>query len=388
MFYKNIIVGGGIAGLTLAYYFEKLGENYILFEKADHFGGRAINIDFHGANIPLGAGVIRKDDKCVRNLCKELGLELNTWESTMMLHPTIHVSLHEQKWMIRKIKSVYTKNAEKITGNFREFINTWFPAEFVMKFEQIVGHNDFWEADVKDVMIHYPLNELLVFPAEISAIQGGWNVLVDKLVDVTRTNLRAETGVVSIDWDSKTIETDDGKKYTCKRLFLCGDISLKNISLNLPKGIMNTLDHIQGVNFLRMYTYHPQKFDVPFLKVPTILQKLIPISDTVLMSAYTEDYQSNALKNILERKAPLYYVNKLIKNSIADTGFTVTPAIDVAWKWWEAGIHYYTPHKNPLVKSAAGVYLLGEMASDNQGWVEGAVESVYKTICKIYEKCL
>ena len=384
MYYKNIIVGGGIAGLTLGFYLQKLGEPYLLLEKESSFGGRAKNVDFHGVNIPLGAGVIRQEDKCIRDLVKELGLTLSSWESDMKLHPTIHISEENKAKMISQLKKVY--DGGKFSGTFRQFINLNFTAEFIMKFEQIVGHNDFWGADVNDVMKHYPFNELLVFPSTISAVVGGWNVVIDALVkNCDKSSLRTNEPVVEIDCEEKLINN----KYTYDRLFLCGDATLKVFAEKLPKKIGETLNHISSVPFIRLYTLHPEKFTVPFLKVPTILQKMIPITDTVLMSAYTENYQAETLKEILEKKKALRDINSLIKNSIYGSNYTVSKATDFTWKWWEHGIHYYKPHAKQLVKWENNVYLLGEMGSDNQGWVEGAIESVYAVICELFsEKCL
>ena len=54
--YDYIIIGGGISGLYMNYL---LTDKYktLLLEKNNYFGGRALNINFHGNIIRLGAGI-------------------------------------------------------------------------------------------------------------------------------------------------------------------------------------------------------------------------------------------------------------------------------------------------------------------------------------------
>ena len=43
-----VIVGGGLAGLTVAALLARAGRSVTLFEKASHLGGRAITTDQYG----------------------------------------------------------------------------------------------------------------------------------------------------------------------------------------------------------------------------------------------------------------------------------------------------------------------------------------------------
>jgi monoamine oxidase len=59
---------------------------------------------------------------------------------------------------------------------------------------------------------------------------------------------------------------------------------------------------------------------------------------------------------------------------------------DVVKFYWEHGTHYYKPlsarwkDRDEFIRYAqnpvAGIYLVGECISKNQGWTEGALESV------------
>jgi len=63
---------------------------------------------------------------------------------------------------------------------------------------------------------------------------------------------------------------------------------------------------------------------------------------------------------------------------------TTNDVDDVIFKYWKEGVHYYKPLKseklNKIIKKLQNpiknFYVVGEMLSHGQGWVEGAIESV------------
>lgn len=59
---------------------------------------------------------------------------------------------------------------------------------------------------------------------------------------------------------------------------------------------------------------------------------------------------------------------------------------DIVIAFWDEGVHYYKPTKNldknikKLSRPSKNIYVIGEMISYKQGWVEGAIESVNRII--------
>src|SRR5271166_4513190 len=68
-----VIVGGGVAGLSAAYFLR--GQEWLLLEKEDHFGGNAYQEEYDGAIFATGSAYAEKDDYGDQ-LCKEMGLTL------------------------------------------------------------------------------------------------------------------------------------------------------------------------------------------------------------------------------------------------------------------------------------------------------------------------
>jgi len=66
---------------------------------------------------------------------------------------------------------------------------------------------------------------------------------------------------------------------------------------------------------------------------------------------------------------------------------------DIKFIYWEEGVHYFKPYNfakfskfiNKLAHLCDNIYVIGEMLSYKQGWVEGCIESanrIYKKIKK------
>lgn len=68
-----IIIGGGVAGLSAAYFLR--GEDFLLLEKEDHFGGNAYQEEYEGQPYATGSAFAWKDDEGDQ-LSRELGLKL------------------------------------------------------------------------------------------------------------------------------------------------------------------------------------------------------------------------------------------------------------------------------------------------------------------------
>ncbi|MFH2095554.1 MAG: FAD-dependent oxidoreductase [Bacteroidota bacterium] len=69
-----VIIGGGAAGLTAAYYLKDL--NIMLLEKEDLCGGRIISGEWEGFHYPKGMEYLGPPEKDYSKLFRELGLEL------------------------------------------------------------------------------------------------------------------------------------------------------------------------------------------------------------------------------------------------------------------------------------------------------------------------
>ena len=133
-----------------------------------------------------------------------------------------------------------------------------------------------------------------------------------------------------------------------------------------------------------------------FTVVANRLQKLIPMNPDkgVYMIAYTDNAHATALKGRLDNTrsncdAYAKWVEEAL--GIAGAGLYI---IAIKSYYWSEGTHYYEPllsdgkyaSRAEFVRAVqapcAGLVVVGEAVSRNQGWVEGALESVDAVITK------
>ncbi|MFQ6098734.1 MAG: NAD(P)/FAD-dependent oxidoreductase [Armatimonadota bacterium] len=68
------IIGGGISGLTTAYYLSQSGHEVTVFEREEELGGLAGSFDFEGLRIERYYHFICGGDHALLDLCREVGL--------------------------------------------------------------------------------------------------------------------------------------------------------------------------------------------------------------------------------------------------------------------------------------------------------------------------
>ena len=74
---RTVVVGGGLAGLSVAARLAKSGVQVTLLEKAPKLGGRAVTIPLKGFDFNFGAHAIyARDSSYIRKLERELGLDI------------------------------------------------------------------------------------------------------------------------------------------------------------------------------------------------------------------------------------------------------------------------------------------------------------------------
>jgi monoamine oxidase len=126
------IIGGGMAGLSAAYFLR--GKDWLLLEKEDHFGGNAFQEEFAGQPYSTGAAYDFRDSFSYQ-LAKEIGLNLLPID---MPDPTIDNGVYTpDTWRSGLPQLPYSKET---VASFKKF------AEDILKMDP---HKDMLELDSK-----------------------------------------------------------------------------------------------------------------------------------------------------------------------------------------------------------------------------------------------
>jgi hypothetical protein len=371
------IVGGGPSGLYLAYRLlqENCGENDAeihLFEKEDRVGGRARMDMYHDVHVVTGAGIVRQRDSRLIRLARRLGVSLHKFTTSI-----IYRDMEDDLWDVSDLHYIlpYADRDKTFGMNMAQF----FGKDRYRDFKKTVGAMDFDEADVIDTIMDYGFQDNLT-----GQIMYGidWDNLLQKLLQrcaqSARFFLHLSTPISAVAKKNRGGFVLNGK-WSVNELFWTAPRPSWDI---LPVQDDDWKDILAGMacqSFLRAYAI-PKKTDEARKLYPTTtymnnpLQRLIPYKDNVYMIAYCDNKNANIVR---KKGQDLAWLHTL-------TGIQWT---DPVIYYHQCGTHYFRPlnknrwrDRNAFLRRACHparhLYLCGEGLSHNQGWTEGALESV------------
>lgn len=396
--YDFIIIGGGISGLYAAYQILKKTPKLkiAILEKEARIGGRVGSDSFHGIQIPIGAGIGRKSDTYLIQLMKELKIDYTEHEShsrDLNPHPIPVMDT------IRQLRSEYRKNPSGALGKtFREYATQKLGKKTYDAFVISTGYTDYEQADVYETLYHYHMEDNE--PGGI-ILYIRWNDLLDALIQkIGRTHIHTKIDVTEIqpDTDGFHILSKNGKHFKTHNLILATQIEAVKHLIPTFTTDSNIYQQIHSQPFLRLYAKASEK-SIPILRqyIPMIttvkgpIHKIIPMSPKkgIYMIAYTDNKGvsdlANTLKNTPENRK--IWARKI--EEVFDLEKEILEFEDMKEYVWHSGTHYYSPfiksknihNRTEFIYQAQrpmnGLWVVGEMISRKQGWVEGALESVH-----------
>ncbi len=153
----------------------------------------------------------------------------------------------------------------------------------------------------------------------------------------------------------------------------------------LPK--MKIFKNIEGQSFVRLYVKLNTKLKVSkkFIKTKEPFQKIIVINEEDFI--YQISYSDN---KIAEKWKKVQNIPKVVENNIYKIFNQKVKVLKHKIIYWKNGTHYFKPlpkefaNRNDFLNIAQNpeknLFCVGEAFSRNQGWSEGALESVLKII--------
>jgi hypothetical protein len=403
-----IIIGSGISGLYSAFKIKNVSEDttFLVLEKhkKNWIGGRTSNDKFYGTQIVTGAGIGRKHkDKLLYNLLETF--HLDTIEFTVS--PNYSYLLDKKVDIVKVVKHLQTeyKKYKHKHHTFKQFATNILGAKMYKDFVVSSGYSDYEKEDILETLYHYGMEDNKCC---LKAFRVQWQKLVLELYKyIGEKHFKFSNKVVSISKireisQSKTanyrIETEGGNSYLCNKVIVASTIdTIRRLFPSKP-----IYNEIEGQPFLLLYAKFAKK-SIPILKqyvpsytiLPGLLQKMIPIDadNGIYLIAYNDNENALALKNNLKNTIE----NREIYQSLLEKSLGISSdsikIIALKDYYWNIGTHYYRPlnakvysSREAFIKEAQhpekNVLVVGEVVSRNQGWVEGALESVQAVLTK------
>lgn len=423
-YFDIVIIGSGISGLYSAYliskYFPKL--SFIVLEKYKKkwIGGRMGNEDFHGTCIVKGAGIGRKKkDKLLLYLLNEL--KIKSTEFQVSHHYSKNIIPLNIPNTISFLKEKYTSQKKPIT--FRQFAIHHLGYETYHQFVSTIGYSDYEEEDAYDTLYNYGMEDNY---KNFTAFALNWSDLILSLANkIGMNNIHFSCNVTSIQKikespcefmvninDDKntdkmnnyknTDKVNDAKNYICNKIIIATNINtVQKLLIPYNKKLSILYNQIHGQPFLRVYGKFSRS-SIPILKeyvniftiVSPPLQKIIPmdINKGIYMIAYSDNNSAillNKYKENTEKNRDFFCF--LIEKSLGIPLHSLK-LITMKDYYWPIGTHYYEPLHGPFkdrsdfIEKAQhpdnGIIVVGEAISKNQGWTEGALDSVKQVLTK------
>lgn len=386
--YDYLIIGGGPSGLYCAKRIEdKLQRDndtsIMILEKNRTLGGRTRTVTFHGQRVYTGAGVGRyHKDRILKSLVKQCSGTLWSWHSKICFDFKNPV---DTMAIVQSLKSQQDVETIRHKQTFQQFFLSHYPKTLYQRFCWTNGYTDFQNADVLDTLYDYGFEDNIQ-DAKLFAVP--WNKVTQSLKSsLKKTKIRYCREMMRYDYDiSKKLwtvqvrSTITEKRYVvkCRKLVLAGFLD-KQLDLNRQIGTNS---------FIRVYHHYDpntsQKEMQKTTKCPVVYrsdihQKTIRMSTTIEMTSYADNTNADRV-----------YAQERTKRGKIDMNK------DTIYFYWKNGTHYYKPlsplwaTREEFIKYAQNpkdnLYVIGELVSRNQGWTEGAFESVEKILSLIVKK--
>ena len=400
-----IIIGGGIAGLYCFYELEKKYKNknlkISLFEKNNYFGGRIltkqVKVNKKNYQYEMGAGRFNDNHKLMLKLIKELKLEKDmikiSGQSDIL--PTKDYTLKKKFkdkssfYYIRKVINLACKEKKEeiIKYSFIEYAKKKLKKDeidFLLDFSGYYG----------ELIYENAYDAIKLFKEGISdkinyyVLKKGLSSICNKLIKKIKSkNLYLNQELIKIK-----------KFYNTFLLNINGYIyQTRHLILAIPKPSLMKLNYLNEYNkylnyitckpLCRIYSVFPDLWFKKINKVTTNskLRYIIPIDkeNGLIMTSYTDCKYAEFWKKYLDLpkkdldKKLLYELKKIFD-------FDIKKPIYNSICYWKCGVAYWKPKiesekiskKILKLNKKDNLYIVGENYSNNQGWNEGAFETV------------
>jgi hypothetical protein len=403
-YYDIVIIGSGISGLFSANKIKETSPetSFIILEKykKQWIGGRTSNEMFYDTEIVTGAGIGRKNkDKLLYNLLKNLQLPTSEYISN-----TNYSELFEPTDINKTIdflRKEYKKNKPEDSTTFQQFAKPILGENNYKNFLISAGYTDYENEDTFETLYYYGMDDN---SSQIKAFKVPWRRMVLKLADkIGNSHFKFSNNVTSINKINENpckfiIETEKGIKYLCNKVIIATTIqSIRNLLPNYP-----IYKDIEGQPFLRLYGKFSResiaimkKYVKGYTIVPGPLQKIIPMDSDkgIYMISYSDNKNAIILKNHLENNKENRELYCILLEKSLNIPNNSLHLIAIKDFYWPIGTHYYKPldktqykNRDKFIEEAQhpekGILVVGEVVSRNQGWTEGALESVKSVLTK------
>lgn len=402
MHYKNIVIGAGFAGLYFVHKFKP--ENFIILERENRIGGRIYNVDWNGGHISLGGGILRNTDIHTLKLLDEFGLKTSETSNKYYFSdlegpdPNEQLFYEPNRIIIGYLKKLFNEHRDEIKKlklTFRQFLYEYLDYNLAETILSNLLYYSYMETDpevifkekIYQLMRIEPFNHRYILP-------NGYTSLLDKIIEsIGKSNIKLNTTVQKIYKLGQVyvLKCENNIIYTCDNLVLATEKNPK-ISIDI-KEVNEVYDMYGSCPYIRSYGYWPDGHNIKNqIRTKALPGKVLKFSDKILMTCYTEGKRACELKLVFKDKTKEDQIT-VMHDLLVNSKINITRPEDFICVFWDVGTHYPKPNFNfklctEKIKNLAkysNIYMVGEVFSECNGWVNCAFESVDRLYDDLYK---
>ena len=403
-----IIIGGGIAGLYMAYkYHEKNpNEKIIILEKNDYIGGRIYTYNKYNVKYEAGAGRLSSSDKFLLKLLKEFSLDDKlipiTNKKNYIDKFEKKIKPNEFNILLEKINNLIKNKEEYNHKTIKELSHSSKEKEL---YSQLINHYEYYsEIEHYSAEYAYYTNTNYFIKPKFYVLGYGLTELINKLQNEIKkyTKIIKNINVIDIKLVDKifNLTANYEVKYETNKLFLAiPNNNIKNINFSNNIKLSHITKLVATEPLYRIYAKYPIDkktgkvwfHDIGKIVTNSPIKYIIPINSNIgtIMISYTDGKYAKKMK----QKADSVDMVKYIHTEISNLFKNVPEPIWIKHHYWNIGSHYW---KNLSIKNVISMskkiikpcnnielYIIGETFSRHQAWIEGSLETV-EDYMKIY----
>lgn len=426
MIYDIIIIGGGIAGLNIAYQLVKKSPSttFLLLEQSKYLGGRVATYHSKTMNaIEMGAGRFSpKHHPLLKTLLKEFGLFDKCIRNSKQSE---YLPMHEDSETKTQIEQSLSKIFQKSKQVPKEYLRQMTFTEYaltILSEKQIAEiQKSFGYYSELVIMNAYDTIQLMqILDTENTtfySLQGGFSQLIETMRDYilqkTKTSpfryQETTTNILPIQKTQYQIMTKKGIYHTKKCILAIPKESLEKIPIFQPIRY-SLLSKVKTSPLCRIYSKfentksHPLWFSyLSRIMTDDPIRMIIPIDKSagIIMTSYTDNKYANYWKRIYDSKGMdglntelVKHLRKIIHTKYPD--IEIPLPIETHIFYWDHGVGYWGKNANSTevskkmiqpflsIPEKEHIYICGENYSEkHQQWIEGALETSEKVLDKI-----
>ena len=401
--YDTLIIGGGVAGLTVAAELARRGDRVLLLDKWGNWGGRVFTFrgtgPLKGINYEIGAGRIFSEHHRVNALVRRYGLKTVKFGTDSLWEAKDPNPFFE---LFAPIRAVLAELPPATLG--AHTISELIPSSMLPLLDFFPYRSEFFTLRADEALRFFSPRSTMGArgPESYYGIIGGMGLIPHHLARTATdagATLRQEYTVTDVTRTKSGFEvqaTHAGRRHafeTRRVIFATCRCSLSDFPILAGTPVLKQSGTAPLTRIYAVYPPDPETGKVWFeglSKVVTAnpLRYVIPINPKtgLIMISYTDGKDTAHWKD-LKGRALQAEIQRCARELFPDR--TIPEPTYLKQHRWGGGCTYWLPgdYDVPAASKAAhnpspGVYIVGESISLEQCWIESALESA-ETLLRI-----